>query len=88
MADPFDSRSDSVFAPSRTPFAITPDDNAGILPLPKAIYIGTGGDVTLRGVDADEDVVFRNLGGGQVLDVRAFFIRATGTTAGDIVGLA
>lgn len=88
MVDPFKTRADSVFAPSRNPFSITPDDQAQISPLPKALYIGVGGDVTLRGVDGADDVVFKNLAGGQVLDVRAQFVRASGTTAQDIVGLA
>lgn len=88
MTDHFDTRTDSVFAPSRQPFAITPDDAAEISPLPKALYIGTGGDVTLRGIDGAEDVVFRNLASGDRLEVRAMHVRASGTTARDIVGLA
>lgn len=88
MPDPFDSRSDSVFAPSRNPFSISPDDEGGIVPLPKALYIGSGGDVTLRGVDGAADVVFRNVPDGSILDVRASHVRAAGTTASDIVGLA
>lgn len=84
MADHFDTRADSVFAPSRKPFTITPDDGTEINPVPKALYVGTGGDVNLRGVDGAEDVVFKNVSGGQVLDVRARY----GTTAQDIVELA
>ncbi|HEX7710923.1 MAG TPA: hypothetical protein VF418_08270 [Sphingomonadaceae bacterium] len=88
MADHFDTRADSVFAPSRKPFAITPSDTAEISPLPKALYIGTGGDVTLRGVDASQDVVLKNVASGDRIEVRAMYVRATGTTAQDIVGLA
>ena len=88
MADHFDTRADSVFAPSRKPFAITPSDTAEISPLPKALYIGTGGDVTLRGVDASQDVVLKNVTSGDRIEVRAMYVRATGTTAQDIVGLA
>ncbi|MBN8832091.1 MAG: hypothetical protein J0G94_16060 [Sphingomonadales bacterium] len=57
-------------------------------PLPKAIFVGTGGNITLRAADGSADVVFKNVASGQILDVRARFIRATGTTAADIVGLA
>lgn len=56
--------------------------------MPKALYVGAGGTVVVRGVDATSDVAFRNVVSGQVLDVRARFIRASGTTATDIVGLA
>lgn len=88
MADHFDTRADSVFAPSRRPFPITPHDDAQVSPLPKALYVGTGGDVTLRGVDGSEDVVLRNLASGDRIEIRALFVRASGTTAQDIVGLA
>jgi hypothetical protein len=88
MADHFDTRADSVFAPSRKPFAITPHDETEVSPLPKALYVGTGGDLTLRGVDAAEDVIFRNVSSGDRIEVRAAYVRATGTTALDIVGLA
>lgn len=88
MIDHFETRTDSVFAPSRQPFAITPSDTAEISPLPKALYIGTGGDLTLRGIDGTDDVVFKNLASGDRLEVRAVHVRASGTTAQDIVGLA
>ena len=49
---------------------------------------GTGGTLVVRGVDASADVTFRNVAAGQVLEVRARYIRATGTTAADLVALA
>ena len=88
MPDSFQTMSDSPMAPSRAPFAIVPSDSATLPRLPKALYIGTGGDVTLRGVDAGADVVMRNVASGQVLDIRASHVRATGTTAADLIGLA
>ena len=56
--------------------------------MPKALYVGTGGDIVLRGVGFTSDVTFRNVASGQILDVRASHVRATGTTAADIVALA
>jgi len=88
MADRFDSQIDSLTQPARQAFAITPHATAEIDPLPKAIYVGTGGDITLRTADGAADVVFKNIAAGQMLDVRARHIRAAGTTAADIVGLA
>lgn len=88
MADPFSSLADNSTAPSREPFAVVPSDTVALPTLPKALYVGTGGNVTLRGAGAGSDVVFRNVAPGQVLDVRALFVRATGTTAADIVALA
>jgi len=88
MADRFDSQIDSLTQPARQAFAITPHATAEIDPLPKAIYVGTGGDITLRAADSQADVLFRNVAAGQILDVRARHVRTTGTTAADIVGLA
>ena len=79
---------DEVSAPSRLQFAISPHDTNPISPIPKAIYIGTGGTITLRGVDSQNDVVLKNVANGQILDIRAQYVRATGTTAADMVGLA
>lgn len=88
MADRFDTQTDSLSQPARDAFAITPHDTSEIDPLPKAIFVGTGGNITLRAADGSADVVFKNVASGQILDVRARFIRTTGTTAADIVGLA
>lgn len=88
MADRFDSQIDSLTQPARQAFAITPHATNEIDPLPKAIYVGTGGDITLRAADGQADVEFKNVAAGQIIDVRVRYIRAAGTTAADIVGLA
>lgn len=81
-------QTDPLLASARQPFAVTPDDAAPLPRVPKAIYVGTGGDLVLRGVSGDEDVTFANVPDGTMLPVHALFVRATGTTAGDIVALA
>lgn len=88
MADRFATQIDSLTQPARDAFAITPHASNEIDPLPKAIYVGTGGNITLRAVGSTSDVLFKNVASGQILDVRAQYIRASGTTAADIVGLA
>jgi len=88
MADRFETQIDTLTQPAREAFAITPHATNEIDPLPKAIFVGTGGQITLRAAGSVTDVVFRNVASGQILDVRARYIRAQGTTAGDIVGLA
>ncbi|WP_261388525.1 hypothetical protein [Qipengyuania gaetbuli] len=50
--------------------------------------MGTGGDVTLRGVGANEDVTYRNLPDARYIAVRASHVRASGTTASDLIGEA
>lgn len=87
-ADNFSNFADSPSSPASNCFAITPSDSTQLALVTKALYIGTGGDVTLRSVQSGADVVFRNVATGSVLDVRASYVRATGTTAANIVGLA
>ena len=79
---------DSPIAPAQNCFAIEPSDTAELAAVTKALFIGEGGDVTLRTLRGTADVTFRNLPNAYVLDVRAIAVRATGTSAGNIVGLA
>ena len=86
--DRFESFQDSAFSPSRAPFTIIPDDIAELPTVPKGIYVGTGGDVTLRGIDGAADVTYRNLPSASYIAVRASHVRATGTTATDLIAEA
>lgn len=88
MSDPFEHLADAPSAPSRAPFAVVPDDSASLPRVPKGLYVGKGGDVVLRGVDAEADVTYRNLPDASYIAVRASHVRASGTTAADIVGEA
>ncbi|WP_169711944.1 spike base protein, RCAP_Rcc01079 family [Erythrobacter tepidarius] len=88
MADHFSTAIDSLIAPARLAFAIVPADTSDLPQYTKAIYVGTGGDIALRAVGSDEDVVLRNVASGSVLAIRVAALRQTGTTASDIVGLA
>lgn len=88
MTDAFSRRADSAEAPSAHPFAVVPSNAAPLATIPKALYVGTGGTLVLRTTSGTADVTFKNLANGQILPVRAQFVRATGTTAADIVALA
>lgn len=88
MTDQWKDHSDSAGSPSRAPFPIVPHDSDELPIVPKGIYVGAGGDVTLRGVGASADVTYRNLPDASYIAVRAQYVRATGTTATDLVGEA
>lgn len=88
MNEFFADYADSPLAPSLDCFAITPSDSADLPKVTKALYVGEGGDVVLRSAKGNADVTFRNLPSGSTLDVRASAVRATGTTAAFLVGLA
>ncbi|RVU03987.1 hypothetical protein EOE18_13885 [Novosphingobium umbonatum] len=79
---------DSASLPSRKPYAITPHDANALPAIPKGIYVGTGGDVTLRGVDGTADVTYKNLADGAYIAVQARYVRATGTTASNLIAEA
>lgn len=87
MSDAFATRGSSVMAPSRNPFAVTPHDSNPLAVIPKAIRVGQGGTLVLRGVDSTQDVTLLNVANGEVIDIRASHIRATGTSCSAIVAL-
>ena len=85
--DPFDSFSDSLISPAGDCFAIAPNDGADLPRATKAIYVGNAGDVAIVPIRGSVGVIFRNVPAGTILDVRARAVKATGTSAGDLVGL-
>lgn len=86
MADRFKGRPDHVADPARQVFAIAPHDINELAILPKALRANTAGTITFRAVGSTVDVLF-NVVAGEVLDVRARYVRALGTT-GTFHGLA
>lgn len=88
MTDIFATFADSTIMPSRAPYAIVPNDSNALPSVPKGIYVGTGGDVVLRGLDGAADVIYRNLPDASYINVRAAFVRATGTTASNLIAEA
>ncbi len=59
-----------------------PHDTNPLPVVPKGIYVGTGGDVTLL------DVTYRNPPNASFLAVPAMFVRATGTSAANLIAEA
>lgn len=88
MSDPYLRYADGAHLPSQAPYAIIPSDSQELPIVPKDIYVGGGGGVVLRGVGGDNDVTYRNLPSASYIAVRARYVRATGTTATDLVGEA
>ena len=86
MPDAFSGTLDGVSAPSTRGVAVVPHDVNALADVPKALFVGTGGNIVARGTGGG-DVTFRNLPSGSVLPFRATFVRAAGTTAADIVAL-
>ena len=86
MADPFLNRTSGLESPATDAFSVSPND-AGDLPMvTRALYIGGGGDLSVVMKDGTT-VTFSSLSSGAILPIRASRVRATDTTASDIVGL-
>ncbi|PVX28991.1 spike base protein, RCAP_Rcc01079 family [Sphingomonas pokkalii] len=87
MADSFANSADHVAAPATRAVAVVPSDGTPLPDIPKGLYIGTGGTITMRGVNATADTVWKNVASGTILPLRAQYVRASGTTATDMLAL-
>lgn len=65
---------------------VTPSDTDDFVAVPRAIYVGTGGDVAAVGLDGAV-VTFKNAQSGSVLPIAPKRINDTDTTATDLVAL-
>lgn len=88
MIDAFSDTADTLYAPAARSFAIVPDDEAALPIVPKAVYVGTGGTVRLRGMNDSDAISWINVPSGGLIPLRASHVLATGTTATDLIGLA
>ena len=78
------TRARNFNAPAYSWVAVTPDDDADLPDVrPRALWIGTAGDVRLVDTDGNDEV-FKNAPEGW-LDVQPVRVMATGTTAEDIL---
>ena len=87
MADQFSNSADQVSAPATRAVSVTPHDVDALADIPKALFVGTGGNLTVRGLGGGSDTVWKNLPSGSIVPLRAQYVRATGTTAADILAL-
>lgn len=87
MTDFFSAAADSVSSPARRAVSVTPHDTNPLADIPKGLYVGTGGNITMRGVDGTADQLWKAVPSGTVLPFRASHVRATGTTAADLLAL-
>ncbi|WEK43658.1 MAG: hypothetical protein P0Y64_02150 [Candidatus Sphingomonas colombiensis] len=88
MVDPFPLNStDTISSPARSAAAVSPHDTNALTDIPKALYVGTGGTIVMRGVAGLADQTWKNVPNGALLPFRAQYVRATGTTATDILAL-
>lgn len=86
MEDRFDYIQPGLSAPASRARPIVPDDVVALPFLPRAIYVGGGGDIALRGEDGGA-AVWKNVPAGTVLPFRPTHVSATGTTATHLLAI-
>lgn len=87
MPDNFENHANSLMAPATTAFAVTPNDSADLAEVTRSLFVGGAGALSVV-MQSGQQVVFQGLLAGTVLPVRVSRVRATGTTATAILGLA
>jgi hypothetical protein len=76
----------------RESFEIVPDNDNDLEKNTQAIYVGTAGNITVHMVRNDdsalpEEITFSNVLPGTILPIWVRRVLATGTTAGNLIGL-
>ena len=75
-----------VGAPAEGGAAVTPSDSTALSGVTRFIYVGTAGNLAVTMSDGS-DVAFANVPAGAVLNLRVSKVKATDTTASNIVAL-
>lgn len=65
--------------------AITPSDDIALATIPRAIYVGGSGNLTVKG--SDNVLATFSVTAGQILHISPTFVMATDTSAGGLVAL-
>ena len=75
-------------SPATSSYSVTPHDTNEIGPyVPRAIYVGVGGDIAMELEGDETSIVWVGVPTGALLPVKARIILATGTTATNIIAL-
>lgn len=85
MADTFENHDTGLDSPAENAAAVTPADTA-LTNTPRALYVGTGGDVVVYMKGSTTAITFANVPGGTWLPLRVDQVRAA-TDASDIVAV-
>ncbi|MFD1251784.1 MULTISPECIES: hypothetical protein [Devosia] len=86
MTDRFASHAATIDGPAQHGFAISPHDSTELSEATRALYVGAGGTLAVVTVSG-ASLAFANVSAGSILPLRVVAVKATGTTAADIVGL-
>ncbi len=85
-ATPTPYNSNMFGAPAVDYYAITPSNTTALPIMCRGIYVGVGGDITVIS-NAGNTVTFTGVPQGVLLPIVAQFVKLTGTTATNLVGI-
>jgi hypothetical protein len=85
--DGFATVQSSFEGPARSGEAVTPSDSADLTNVSRALWVGTGGDLTVTMQDGST-VALLNVPDGSLLPICVSRVKLTGTSATDIVALS
>lgn len=85
MTDLFDDQSSGLASPAAGAFAITPSDTIPLPSVPRGLYVGVGGSLTVE-MKWGGVISFANVPDGSLLPVRVVKVLQA-STAASIVGL-
>ena len=85
MPDIFENRSSGLESPAYDGTELTPSDSTDLPVTSRALFIGSSGDLSVT-MAGGTTLLLRNVPVG-ILPIRASRVRATGTTADDIVAV-
>lgn len=84
---PFAGFSKGMASPFTRALTVAPNDSIDLAIETRALHVGTGGDVSVVTAEGDT-VLLKNLVSGAMYPIAIHRVRATGTTAADLVALA
>lgn len=86
MADNFQEYTPGLSSPATDAVAVTPNDSTDLTVVPRALWVGGAGDLSVIMRDGSSPVTFTGITVGYH-PLRVSRVRATGTTATNIVAL-
>jgi hypothetical protein len=87
MPDAYQSHQANLADPGFKAAAIAPHDTNDLPDIPRALYVGVGGDIVAICKNDTTSVTFKAVPQGSILPVSVKRVLATGTTASQILGI-
>lgn len=87
MTDSYSDYGDAAWTPARRAVPVTPHDTDVLAETPKALFVGSGGTIVMRGAADSADRSWLNVPDGALIPFRPALVKATGTTATDMLAL-